>query len=260
MLEVALPETAKFTLEDLGVNVDVADGIRGGRCPREGYQRGWGIQFGGLAEKIEAEALYRHAIDSVGIRPKMVLPNRHNLYLLLTRYLPRLQSQNVVEFGSYKGGNALFMALVMREINPEAKVYALDTFAGMPETDKTRDAHNAGDFGDASLPALQKRIDELELKNLIPLKGLFDETFPQIPDRFTVSDGFGLAHIDCDIYAGVKYAQNAVWPRMCEGGYIVYDDAAVSSCLGATEAVEEMIMTRRVHSEQVWPHWVFRVF
>ncbi|NWG53836.1 MAG: class I SAM-dependent methyltransferase [Hydrogenophilaceae bacterium] len=236
------------------VHVSVVDGVRGGRVPREGYQRGWGLQFGGLSEKIEAEPLFRHAINSVGI-PQLVSPeNRKNIYLLLTRYLPKLPSQNIIEFGTYRGGNALFMALIMRELNPSAKVYALDTFTGMPETDKTRDAHSAGDFSDASLPVLNERIAQLGLTNLLPVQGLFEDTFPGLD-----AGPFGLAHIDCDIYSGVKFAQDAVWPRMCAGGYVVYDDATVSSCLGATEAVEELILERKIHSEQVWPHFVFRV-
>jgi hypothetical protein len=45
---------------------------------------------------------------------------------------------------------------------------------------------------------------------------------------------------------------------MCKGGYLVYDDAHISSCIGATQAVEELIMERRVHCEQIWPHFVFR--
>jgi hypothetical protein len=243
------------SLDELGIRIEVAEGIRAGRNVREGYQRGWGLQYGGLAEKITAEPLYRFALRGASVfRSTVSDPNKMNLYLLMTRFLRNLESSDIVEFGAYKGGNALFMALVMREVSPSAKVYALDTYAGMPETDKSRDAHSAGDFADTSLSALNARISELGLTNLIPVQGLIEETFPLLWGPF------GLAHIDCDMYSAVRYAQNAVWPRMCEGGYVVYDDATVSSCIGATEAVEEMVITRRVHSEQVWPHWVFRVF
>ena len=31
---------------------------------------------------------------------------------------------------------------------------------------------------------------------------------------------------------------------MVNGGYVVFDDAAVSSCLGATEAVEDLVIRR----------------
>jgi hypothetical protein len=146
------------------------------------------------------------------------------------------------------------MAIVLREVLKEAKVYALDTFAGMPSTDKNIDAHNPGDFSDTSLEKLNSTIERLKLTNLIPIKGYFQDTFPKIDSKLT----FGLAHIDADIYSSIKYAQDAVWPRMTDVGYVVYDDAGFSSCIGATEAVEELIQERQIHCEQIWPHFVFR--
>ena len=243
-------------LDDLPTGDFVQPGIRKGRVPREGYQRGWGLQFGQLKSQIESELLFRQSFQSAAaLSSWMSAEKRANLYLLLTRFLPKLEHRNVIEFGSYKGGTAVFMALVLRQTAPEAKVFALDTFEGMPQTDKSIDAHNAGDFSDATLDDLQSVIKALDLTNLTPVKGLFQETFPSISEEFK----FGLAHIDADIYSSIKYAQDAAWPRMTRGGYIVYDDAGEPSCIGATEAVEELIQERHIHSEQIWPHFVFRV-
>ncbi len=48
---------------------------------------------------------------------------------------------------------------------------------------------------------------------------------------------------------------------MVEGGYIVFDDATLSSCLGATEVVEDLVIRRDgLNSEQIFPHFVFRSF
>jgi hypothetical protein len=48
---------------------------------------------------------------------------------------------------------------------------------------------------------------------------------------------------------------------MVEGGYFVFDDATVSSCIGATEVVEDLLIRRDgLNSEQIWPHFVFRAF
>jgi predicted O-methyltransferase YrrM len=232
-------------------DLTVPTGIRRGREPREGYKRGWGLQFGDFAAMVDQEELFATSMTASAIRPLAMPMKLKNLYLVMTRYLPQLDSQNIIEFGAYQGGTALFMALVMREIAPAAKVYALDTFEGMPGVDASRDAHSRGDFADTSLDRLQAERDRLGLTNLVLVKGLFQDTFP------TITDAFGLAHIDCDIYSGVKYAQEAVWPRMCRGGYVAYDDADFASCLGAMEAVEELIQTGK-HSEQSWPHFVFR--
>jgi Macrocin-O-methyltransferase (TylF) len=95
----------------------------------------------------------------------------------------------------------------------------------------------------------------LKLNNLELIQGKFESEFPKSEDRYPK---FGLAHIDCDTYASVSYCEKAVWPYIVHGGYIIFDDANNASCLGAAQAVEEFIIRRRVHSEQTWPHLVFR--
>ena len=235
-------------LDDLSVE----GGVKGGRVPRDGYLRGWGLEFRGLGARVAAEPLFQKAAAAGAA--SVVSPARlHNLYLILTRFMPKLASRNVVEFGSYKGGSALFMATVLKEIDPAARLYALDTFEGMPATDNTIDAHGKGQFSDTSFADLQAQSDAQGLDNLILVKGMFQDTFPALS-----GNQFGLAHLDADIYSALKYAQDAVWPSMTPGGYIVYDDATVSSCIGATQAVEELVTERRIHSEQIWPHFVFR--
>jgi predicted O-methyltransferase YrrM len=241
---------AMVTLPELGAPKD----IRGGRSVHEGYQRGWGLQFHDLKAQILADPLYQRAA-AAGAGTLMTEEKRMNLFLLITRYFDRLDSRNIIEFGAYKGGNALFMACLLKACFAGAKVFALDTYEGMPPTDAAYDMHGAGDFNDASMADIASRRDRLGLDNLILVKGLFEDTFPSLQ-----AERFGLAHIDCDIYHPAVYCQNAVWPQMADGGYIVFDDADVSSCIGATEAAERLIMTRRIHSEQVWPHWVFRTF
>lgn len=238
-------------LPDIGTPATIV----GGRSPRDGYQRGWGLQHWELAPRIAADPLYRAAVEASGGLSLLVEAKRMNLFLLLTRYFAALDARDVVEFGAYRGGNALFMARVLSEVAPAAKVYALDTFAGMPAVDTQRDLHGPGDFQDASLADLVARRDAQGLDNLVLVPGLFEDTFPGL-----IAQGarFGLAHIDCDIYSGAKYAVEAVWPHMATGGYVVFDDADTSSCIGATEAAEELVMARAIHSEQVWPHWVFR--
>ena len=62
---------------------------------------------------------------------------------------------NIVEFGSYKGGQALFMSYVAKKLLPSIKVYAFDTFKVMPVMDSKVDAHSLGDFNDVDLPELQ---------------------------------------------------------------------------------------------------------
>lgn len=239
--------------------VDMAKAVVNGRCVHDGYQRGWGLQFGDLGQLVARDPLFRAAYSAAKNNPKTRTVVRYerlaNLFLILKYYAQGLASHNVVEFGSYRGGSALFMAVILAELYPDARVYALDTFGGMPETDSERDLHRAGDFSDTNIEAIREAADHLGLHNLELVKGLVEDTAPCVYER---AGQFGLAHLDLDIYSGLKFAQDSVWPFMAPGGYVVYDDATVSSCIGATQAVEELIIERRLNSEQVYPHFVFR--
>jgi predicted O-methyltransferase YrrM len=231
-------------------------GVYRGRVVREGYQRGWGLQYGGLREKVAADPLYQHALNTARSQlGHLAEMNSMNIFLLLTFFVGRLPFGHIIEFGAFRGGSAIFMGAICAELHPWRLVYALDTFAGMPETDRRVDAHAKGDFSKTSFEEVAEAIERSGLKNVRPVKGLFEDTTPGVlQEAGTVA----LAHIDCDIKSACVYARRAIQPHMVKGGYIVFDDATVSSCIGATEAVEEMIHETGRFSEQIWPHFVFR--
>lgn len=234
----------------------IIDEFRCGRNIRDGYARGWGLQFGDLKAKILADPLYLEALHLAVGRTLQSEDNRMNIYLLMKFFLKQLPMGHIVEYGSFKGGSAIFMAKVCSVLHPEMQVYAFDTFAGMPETDRAIDAHRAGDFKDVNYDELQDYIQSIGLKNLHLVRGLFEDTAPaNLPDIGAIR----LAHIDCDIRSAVEYSYNASLPYMVKGGYIVLDDALFSSCLGATEVVEDILIRRDgLNSEQIFPHFVFR--
>jgi predicted O-methyltransferase YrrM len=234
------------------------ENMRNQRNIKHGYARGWGIQFGDLKQKILDDPLYREAVSLIAGRSVVSEDNRINLYLILREYLKEIPAGDIIEFGSYKGGVAIFMAYIARELHPKMKVYSLDTFAGMPVTDKAIDAHSEGDFADVDLDELRRYTAGLGLSNLEFVKGPFEQTAESVLAR---SGGVALAHIDCDIYSSVAYSYDIVKSHMVEGGYIVFDDALYSSCLGATEAVEDLAIRRDgLNCEQIFPHFVFRMF
>jgi len=245
----------KSYLPELG---GIAKARRGSRNVYEGYQRGWGLQFGGVRDAILGDALYQEAIAVAHDRTIMSEVNRMNIFLLFRFFIEKIPFGHIVEYGSYRGGSAIFMAFVAQRLFPEMKVFALDTYEGMPSTDKDVDAHNKGDFADVDFEQLQQRVDVLGLDNLILVKGIFENTNGTVMAQ---AGKVALAHIDCDIGPAVRYAYDSVRPFMVEGGYYIFDDATVSSCIGATEAVEDLLIRRDgLNSEQIWPQFVFRAF
>jgi predicted O-methyltransferase YrrM len=202
---------------------------------------------------VRDDPLYRAAIAASGGR-SLVLPQKLEcLFLFIRDELKTLDTQDIVEFGSFKGGSALFMAHLLRELYPQARLYACDTYEGMPETSPAHDLHRAGDFAACDLPGFVARRDELGLTNLDIVKGRIEDTFVTL-----ASPKFGLAHIDVDIYSAVSFGQKAAWERMTDGGLIVYDDAEYPTCLGATHAAVEFMTERKLLPDQVWPQWVIR--
>jgi hypothetical protein len=231
-------------------------GLRLGRSVKDGYTRGWGIQFGRLRDDVRSDPLYKKACKLASGRSVVSEDNRINLFLICRFFLERLEPAHIVEFGAYKGGNALFMASVASDLSPGTTVYALDTYTGIPDADPSIDAHSAGDFGDVDLGALRGYADKSGIKNVEFVQGRFEDTAASLLSRI---GKVALAHIDSDTYASVAFAYDVVRPHMVAGGYLVFDDATVSSCLGATEAVESLLIRRdALNAEQIWPHFVFR--
>jgi hypothetical protein len=238
------------------LHVNTSRNIVAGRNVTAGYVRAWGLYSpDGIAPAIRQDPIYKESIE---LARDLTVVDEHklmNLFLVMKYGLTGIEG-DIVEFGSYKGGSAVFMANVARRLGMSAKVYALDTFEGMPETDAARDLHIPGDFNDTSIEALRAFAEEHQLGNLIPVQGLFEDTAPGLLEKL---DAVTLAHVDCDIYSAVKYAVDIVRPKMhASGGYIAFDDPLQATCLGALEAVEDMVEATGLRAEQAYPHLVYR--
>jgi len=244
------------TLSYLPVLHGIPNEMRKGRNVYEGYQRGWGLEFGDLKQQCLADPDFQIAYAKTRHRSLLMAERTLNLFMIVKYFLPRLPSGHIVEYGSYRGGAALFMAALAQKFLSGVRVYALDTYEGMPLTDKMIDAHSAGEFTDTSLEEIRQIAREEGLDNLECVKGLFEDTASALLSSI---GKLALVHIDCDIHSGVKYAYEVSKPHMVPGGYYVFDDATVSSCLGATEVVEDLVIGRDgLRSEQIFPHFVFR--
>ena len=234
----------------------VKQSVRKGRNLYEGYQRGIGLAFSNLGARIAVDPDFYRARALAGSRTIIGETSLANIFLLLKFFLPRLPVGHIVEFGSYKGGSAIFMAALAERFLPGVQVIGFDTFRGMPATDNAVDAHRAGGFSDVDITELREYVDWLGLKNLTFVQGYFEETAaPVLQQRGSVA----LCHIDCDIRSAVAYAYDVTRFYMVPGGYWVFDDPLTADCMGAAEAVEDVLIKRDgLNSEQIYPHYVFR--
>jgi O-methyltransferase len=138
------------------------------------------------------------------------------------------------ECGVYKGGTAMLLA---GRLSPSgAQLRLFDTFEGMPETDAVKDLHKAGDFSDTSLEGVRSRVrgDFVHFH-----KGLIPETFSGLE-----STRIAFAHVDVDIHGAILACCDFIFPRLCVGGFMVFDDYGFPTCPGARAAVDEFFVTR----------------
>jgi hypothetical protein len=228
-----------------------------GRSKRDGYLRGCGLQFGNILSLCGADPLFVRAHTLV--RSRCVVTDRKlaNLFMLIKFFLPHLRPGHIAEFGSFQGGSAIFMAMVANELCPGTKVFAFDSFAGMPPTDGQRDVHKGGDFSDASIDEIRQFAANASVHNLEFVKGMFADT---IPTALPAIGPLRLSHIDCDLFDAVAVSYEGSKTQMVPGGYIAFDDPLESSCLGAFEAIERLVIRRDgLHAEQAYPHLVYRM-
>lgn len=113
-----------------------------------------------------------------------------------------------LEFGVFSGTSINQIA----KLKPEDAVYGFDSFEGLPE--KWRDGFDAEMFKMPSLPEVEK--------NVVLIKGLFNETLPSFLEFHPGSCSF--IHIDCDIYSSTKTVLTLLANRIVPGTVIVFDE------------------------------------
>ena len=228
-----------------------------GVCPYDGYQRGAFLKYGRLGDDVKRDPAYREAIAASRLEDVRSIVDEArcmNLFVLIKFFLRDLSSRNVIEFGAYKGGNSVFMASLLRRFYPEARVVALDTFKGAPESNPALEKLPQ-DFRSADLERTRRVAESLGLQNLEFVQGFVEETALGVCRRL---GSIGLAHIDLVLHESSLFAQRVVWDFMAAGGYIVQDDALEPTCPGAGLAMQQWIHERGPCIEQIWPHIVFR--
>lgn len=147
-----------------------------------------------------------------------------------------------IEFGCYNGGSAQLLA----ERVPERKVYACDTFAGMPGTyyRKDVDHDHPGKFKPTIGGATPEDVAATAFDgydNIVPVIGEFHKTLP------TLSMPVVFAYIDCDLYWSYWDVLEWLSINAVDGAYFLIDD--YGACKGAREATDEWM-------EQTGHQWV----
>lgn len=176
----------------------------------------------------------------------MLSPARlYNLYRLARRVCDENVPGVFVECGVAGGGSTMLLSMVLQKYGtPERKLYAFDTFEGMP-TPSEKDIDAAGNKAEDSGFGSGTCAGPLEFVsgNLIGIgtnghvelvKGLFQETLPLNKEHI---GQIALLHMDGDWYESTKCILNNLYPNLSPRSFVQVDD--YGAWQGCKEALHE---------------------
>lgn len=115
----------------------------------------------------------------------------------------------ILEFGVYRGETINFIANSVSD-----KVYGFDSFEGLPEF--WRDGFGKKAFQMNGLPEVKK--------NVVLVKGWFDESIPKFLHTVSKSEKISYLHIDSDLYSSALTIFNYLGNKIVPGTIIVFDE------------------------------------
>lgn len=165
-----------------------------------------------------------------------------------------------IETGVWRGGATIFMRGVLRAFDiRDRKVWAADSFEGLPEPDAKRfpseaKAHHGPvmkellNHLEASIEEVKDnfRIYELLDDQVVFLKGWFSETLPNAP-----IDSIALLRLDGDYYESTMDALVNLYDKVSIGGYVIVDDYGEDTWTYCKEAVDEFRNQRGIRDKLV---------
>jgi len=146
---------------------------------------------------------------------------------------------DIVELGSWKGANLLWMAKVQSFLGSNKKIHCFDSFQGLTEFSvQDTSSHLIHKYqGDEKV--LRSVIDLYEYNDLIQIhKGLIEHTVPVWSE---LKVDISLIYFDADLYEAASVTLNYLAPRLSVGGIILFDEYGSKDWPGETKAVDEFL-------------------
>lgn len=152
----------------------------------------------------------------------------------------------ILEVGSYQCGTTIFIAQLCKELNKNIRVFACDTYEGMPaataQDKKDVSYYDSGMFLDNPIEKVQGRIKGQNLEKSIRLiKGDVVETLPSLTIR-----NCSLVFLDTDQYKGTKAGLELVG-NLDTFAHVIVDDTGLSS---VSLAINEFVKDNTSYSRK----------
>jgi hypothetical protein len=146
---------------------------------------------------------------------------------------------DIVELGSWKGANLLWMAKVQSFLGSNKKIHCFDSFQGLTEFSPQDTSSHLLHKYQGNEKVLRSVIDLYEFNDLIHIhKGLIEHTVPAWGELGT---DISFIYFDADLYEAASVTLNYLAPRLSVGGIILFDEYGSKDWPGETKAVDEFL-------------------
>lgn len=204
----------------------------------------------GEALRAEGRTWPAHALTMVGRR------RLESLRACVEQALDEGVPGDFVETGVWRGGCVLLMRAVLAARGvTDRRVFAADSFAGLPAPDAARYPRDAGNtlhavpvlaVPRAEVAANLARFGLLD-EQVVFLEGWFRDTLPRAP-----IERLALMRLDGDLYESTLDALRHLYDKLSPGGFCVIDDYVLEGC---RSAVDEFRRARAITSPLVRIDW-----
>jgi len=157
------------------------------------------------------------------------------------------------EFGSWGGMTFKLAYGESRRHGHQARLWAFDSFQGLPEPREGRDEHP--EWRQGKMATNVEEFDAICAANGIPrdvyelVPGFYEDTLPKQEQPTNIA----LAYVDCDLYSSTKAVLDFLRPRLKHGMIVAFDDYF---CWSPTQASGERTAWREhVANDDTW-EWV----
>ena len=159
----------------------------------------------------------------------------NNIRELTQRVIDGRIAGDFVETGVWRGGCCILMRAILKADEIEdRKVYAVDSFAGLPPPNPDKFPHDEGSELHlykqlaVSLEQVKANFARYGLldNQVVFVKGLFQDTLPLFD-----AQPLSLIRLDGDRYESTYVALDTLYPKLSPGGFVIVDDyGAVPAC------------------------------
>lgn len=139
--------------------------------------------------------------------------SRMNLFHLANQVVQMNIEGDFVEVGCHEGESTVILQKIIKDMNPARKLYAFDSFQGVPKSENADEGvYKQGDMS-ASLDRFNKNFEKVGLEIPITVQGWFENTLESsLPAKIA------FALIDADLYKSTLTALQNIYPKLSPGG------------------------------------------